>query len=95
MVYERKCIGIDFWLSFCVIQSRSGVNMRCNFFRLCKCIEDIGEGKYGTIARQRNKICNLEKHLKTSRKWIKMLLVGLCVVVVINIVMLIIFLKFP
>ena len=69
MVYEKKCIGIDFWLSFCLIQSRSSVSMGCNFFRRCKCIED----KDGTIARQRNEICSLEKRLKMSRKWIKML----------------------
>ena len=50
--------------------------MRCNFFRWCKCIEDIRDDKDGTIARQRNKICSLEKRLKMSRKWIKMLLVG-------------------
>ena len=49
--------------------------------------------KDGTIARQRNKICSLEKRLKMSTKWIKMLLVGLCVVVVINLAMLIIFLS--
>ena len=65
------------------------------FFRWCKCIEDIGDDKDGTIARQRNNICSLEKCLMMSRKWIKMLLVGLCVVVVINLAMLIIFLKFP
>jgi len=68
--------------------------MGCNFFRWCKCIEDTGDDKEGTIARQRNKICSLEKCLKMSRKWIKMLLVGLCVVVI-NLAMLIIFLKFP
>ena len=34
--------------------------MRCNFFRWCKCIEDIGDDKDGTIARQINKICSLE-----------------------------------
>jgi len=67
--------------------------MGCNFFR--RCIEDTGDDKDGMIVRQRNKFCSLEKHLKMSRKWIKMLLVGLCVVVVINIVMLTIFLKFP
>jgi len=67
--------------------------MRCNFFRWC--IEDRGDDKDRIIARQRNKIYSLEKRMKMSRKWIKMLLVGLCVVVVINIVMLTIFLKFP
>ena len=45
------------------------------------------------IVRQRNKICSLEKRLKVSRKWIKMLLGGLCLVFVINIIMLSILLK--
>ena len=88
---KKNALILIFWLSFCLIQSRSSVSMGCNFFRWCKCIED----KDGTIVRQRNEICSLEKRLKMSRKWIKMLLVGLCVVVVINIAMLIIFLKFP
>jgi len=88
---KKNALVLIFWLSFCPIQSRSGVSMRCNFFRWC--IEDTGDDKDRTIARQINKICSLEKRLKMSRKWIKMLLVGLCVVI--NILMLTIFLKFP
>ena len=34
--------------------------MGCNFFRWCKCIEDIEDDKDGTIARQIKKICSLE-----------------------------------
>jgi len=35
---KKNAFVLIFWLSFCLIQSRSGVSMRCNFFRWC--IED-------------------------------------------------------
>jgi len=41
------------------------------------------------------KICNLEKRLKVSTKWIQMLLMVVCFIVVINIIMLSMLLKFP
>ena len=67
--------------------------MESNFFIWY--IEDTEDDRDGIIARQRNNICSLKKRLKVSRKWIKMLLLRLFVVVVINIVMLSIFLNFP
>jgi len=71
---------------------QSGIMLGCNFFIWG--IEDVGDDRNAIIARQRNKIYNLGKHLKVSTKWIQMLLVVVYFVVVINIIMLSMLLKY-
>ena len=45
LMKKKNALVLIFCLWFCLIQSRSDVSMGCNFFRWCKCIEDIGMTK--------------------------------------------------